>query len=303
MNYPKLFLKVFTLLVLISGISFNTQAQNKKEIARNQSEKGISQSDKTVSQNNAELRLSYDKKLAEYRRLKIYLAEENEVFRILKELKAEMSESGLLLQKFDLEESESQGFIYAQPVKIEGTANFSELNEFFDKVAKHLILVSVQDFTIRQLAEQKADKTLNAEFILTVYYSKEDELLTKLPSFSNSFEEQRELEKRIKILDYSISDLKDLQTNQKGSNATLEAINERIAMTSGVYLKRIVQKDKSLLIEGNAPDEKTVTQFSRSLEFTDGVFSDLNIETVRGRDSTVNFAIKCAYNPSKAVKK
>lgn len=302
MNYLKSFLKVFTLFILISGVSLNIQAQNKKEIARNQSDITASQTGKTVFQDNAELRLNYDKKLAEYRRLRIYLTEENEVFGILKELKAEISENGLLLEKFDLEESESQGFIFAQPVKIIGTANFNELNEFFDKVANRLNLVSVQDFTIRQLAEQKADKTLNAEFTLTVYYSKDDELLTKLPSFSNSFEEQRELEKRIKTLDYSISDLKEYKANQKGSSAVLQAIKERIAMLSGIYLERIVQKDETLLIEGNAPNEKAVTQFGRSLEFSNGLFSDLNTETIRAKDLTVNFVIKCAYKPSKSVK-
>ena len=66
------------------------------------------------------------------------------------------------------------------------------------------------------------------------------------------------------------------------------------------------------------PEEQQVTQFGRSLEFSNGLFSNLNIETSRNdivnqnapqttgataeasKVQIVNFTIKCAYTPSKA---
>jgi hypothetical protein len=95
-------------------------------------------------------------------------------------------------------------------------------------------------------------------------------------------------------------------------------MRERIAMVPGLYLESVEQAGDSLVIKGNSPDESQVTQFGRSLEFSNGLFSNLNIETTRaeitnqnaplkvnaqGETPTVqivNFTIKCAYTPSKA---
>ncbi|MBC7898839.1 MAG: hypothetical protein H7070_02195, partial [Saprospiraceae bacterium] len=67
---------------------------------------------------------------------------------------------------------------------------------------------------------------------------------------------------------------------------------------------------------GNSPDESQVTQFGRSLEFSNGLFSNLNIETQRQdvvnqmavtptggeakKVNLVNFTIKTAYTPNAA---
>jgi hypothetical protein len=71
-----------------------------------------------------------------------------------------------------------------------------------------------------------------------------------------------------------------------------------------------------LTIKGNSPDESAVTQFGRSLEFSGGLFTNLNIETQRKESPNatptatnteapaekpiVGFTIRCAYTPSKA---
>jgi len=75
------------------------------------------------------------------------------------------------------------------------------------------------------------------------------------------------------------------------------------------------------VLKGNSPDESQVTQFGRSLEFSNGLFSNLSIETQRaevqnqqapvkastesnpdaGKITLVNFTIKCSYTPSKAA--
>jgi len=85
----------------------------------------------------------------------------------------------------------------------------------------------------------------------------------------------------------------------------------------GLYLESVEQAGDQLTFKGNSPDEAQVTQFGRSLEFSNGLFSNLNIETTRAEIANqsvpqktsateapklqiVNFTIKCAYTPSKA---
>lgn len=129
--------------------------------------------------------------------------------------------------------------------------------------------------------------------------------------------EQKELEEKIASIDKRIEAIKKLRDEQKGPVAVLEAMRERIAMVPGIYLQNIEQKGEQLEIKGNSPDESQVTQFGRSLEFSNGLFSNMSIETKReevqnqmavapvgGKEAPkvnlVNFTIKMAYTPSKA---
>lgn len=129
--------------------------------------------------------------------------------------------------------------------------------------------------------------------------------------------EQKELEDKIKAIDTRIEAIKKLRSEQAGPSAVLDAMRERIAMVPGLYLQSIEQTGEQMTIKGNSPDESAVTQFGRSLEFSNGLFSNLNIETQRqevvnqmasapvGGGETpkvnlVNFTIKTAYTPSKA---
>lgn len=131
--------------------------------------------------------------------------------------------------------------------------------------------------------------------------------------------EQRELEGKIANIDVRIEAIKTLRASQAGPSAVLDAMRERIAMVPGLYIESIEQSGDGLVLKGNSPDESQVTQFGRSLEFSNGLFSNLNIETVRaeiqnqnapqpaaadseaGKMQIVNFTIRCAYTPSKAA--
>ena len=129
--------------------------------------------------------------------------------------------------------------------------------------------------------------------------------------------EQKELEEKIASIDTRIAAIKKLRDEQKGPSAVLEAMRERIAMVPGIYLQNIEQKGEQIEVKGNSPDESQVTQFGRSLEFSNGLFSNLDIETKRDevqnqmasmtpgakeapKVNIVNFTIKMAYTPSKA---
>jgi hypothetical protein len=88
-------------------------------------------------------------------------------------------------------------------------------------------------------------------------------------------------------------------------------------MVPGIYLDSVEQKGDQVEFKGSSPNEEQVTQFGRSLEFSNGLFSNLNIETKREeivnqqvvarsggetpKVQVVNFTIKCAYTPSKAA--
>ncbi|MBK9164814.1 MAG: PilN domain-containing protein [Acidobacteria bacterium] len=128
--------------------------------------------------------------------------------------------------------------------------------------------------------------------------------------------EQKELEERIASIDARIAAIKKLRDEQRGPSAVLEAMRERISMVPGLYLQSVEQTGDQIVIKGNSPDESAVTQFGRSLEFSNGLFSNLNIETQRqeivnqlatareGQEApkvtVINFTIKTSYTPSKA---
>jgi Tfp pilus assembly protein PilN len=132
-------------------------------------------------------------------------------------------------------------------------------------------------------------------------------------------QEMKELETKIQNIDMRIEAIKKLRDSQAGPSAVLEAMRERIAMVPGLYLESVEQTGEQLTVKGNSPDESAVTQFGRSLEFSGGLFSNLNIETQRKekpnqtpaappangaeappKQEIVGFTIRCAYTPSKA---
>jgi Tfp pilus assembly protein PilN len=93
--------------------------------------------------------------------------------------------------------------------------------------------------------------------------------------------EQEELKKKIKDIDDRITAIKKLRDSQAGPSAVLEALRERIMNAPGLYLESVEQKGEQLTIKGNSPDEYVVSNFGRSLEFSSGLFTNLNIETQR----------------------
>lgn len=134
--------------------------------------------------------------------------------------------------------------------------------------------------------------------------------------------EQAELQAKINNIDARINAIKKLRDSQAGPSAVLEALRERIAMVPGLYLASVEQTGENLVIKGNSPNEATVTQFGRSLEFSNGLFSNLNIEIQRKEETNqqavatvspqgvateaakvliVDFTIKCGYTSTQAA--
>jgi Tfp pilus assembly protein PilN len=93
--------------------------------------------------------------------------------------------------------------------------------------------------------------------------------------------EQVELEKKSKEVQARIDAIKKLRESQQGPSAVLQEIKARFDAVPGLYLTGIENKDGEITIKGESPNEYSVTKFGQSLEFSGGLFSNLNIETQR----------------------
>jgi Tfp pilus assembly protein PilN len=172
-------------------------------------------------------------------------------------------------------------------------------------VAVLLSAVIGWDIISTQMAKTEAERQLNEQKTIAA----------ELEVVMN---EQKELDDKIKGVEARIDAIKKLRSSQAGPSAVLDAMRERIAMVPGLYIQSIEQAGEGIVIKGSSPDESQVTQFGRSLEFSNGLFSNLGIETsrteVENKDapqkvkvdgetpklSIVNFTINCKYTPSQA---
>src|ERR1041385_3132808 len=93
--------------------------------------------------------------------------------------------------------------------------------------------------------------------------------------------EQMELQKKVQEIQARIDAIKKLRESQQGPSAVLHEIKARFDAVPGLYLKSIENKNGEITIKGESPNEYAVTKFGQSLEFSDGLFSNLNIDTQR----------------------
>src|SRR5713226_7384945 len=93
--------------------------------------------------------------------------------------------------------------------------------------------------------------------------------------------EQADLEKKIADINFRIDAIQKLRASQQGPGSVLAEIKSRFDSVPGLYLKSVEQKDAELVIKGESPNEASVTRFGQSMEFSSGMFTNLNIETQR----------------------
>jgi Tfp pilus assembly protein PilN len=93
--------------------------------------------------------------------------------------------------------------------------------------------------------------------------------------------EQADLEKKIADINLRVQAIQKLRASQQGPSAVLEEIKARFDSVPGLYLISVEQKENDLIIKGSSPNEAAVTRFGQSLEFSSGLFNNLNIETAR----------------------
>src|SRR2546421_8251649 len=110
--------------------------------------------------------------------------------------------------------------------------------------------------------------------------------------------EQADLQKKISEITYRIDAIQKLRASQQGPSGVLAEIKSRFDAVPGLYLKSVEQKDAEVTIKGESPNEASVTRFGQSMEFSSGLFTNLNIETQR----EVPEAVKGAANAPGAAK-
>ena len=166
-------------------------------------------------------------------------------------------------------------------------------------------LAIVFDYYSASASQQKANADLE----------KQQQIAAQMAAVNK---EQADLEKKLKDIQSRIEVIKKLRSSQQGPVSLLSDLNARLPQDSDFRLETIEQKGGELTIEGQSPNEFAVTQFSRSLEFSDGLFQNVSIDADR-KDVQVNkddysptegpidesfrpqvfhFTIKCRYGPN-----
>ena len=131
--------------------------------------------------------------------------------------------------------------------------------------------------------------------------------------------EQADLERKIADINLRVEAIQKLRASQQGPSAVLEEIKARFDGIPGLYFNSVEQKDTEIVIKGQSPNEAAVTRFGQIMEFSSGMFTNLNIETVREvpqasrsgsgaaaaaqdpnapQTEVVAFTIKCNYAPN-----
>jgi Tfp pilus assembly protein PilN len=106
--------------------------------------------------------------------------------------------------------------------------------------------------------------------------------------------ELADLENKSKEVQARIDAIKKLRESQQGPSAVLQEIKARFDAVPGLYLTAIENKEGEITIRGESPNEYSVTKFGQSLEFSNGLFSNLNIETTREAAKTSSPATQTA---------
>jgi Tfp pilus assembly protein PilN len=123
--------------------------------------------------------------------------------------------------------------------------------------------------------------TNNAHAAAQTELTREEEEAKKLEA---DIQRKNELEAELKQVDERIKVIKQLRAEQKGPVAMLSAINERMPGGMADFrLDAIVQKGSHLQIIGSSLNQQVIADFSRQLEFSNGLFSNLML-SIEGKE-------------------
>ena len=141
--------------------------------------------------------------------------------------------------------------------------------------------------------------------------------------------EQADMEKKLAEITFRIDAIQKLRGSQQGPGGILAEVKARFDSVPGLYLKSVelksVEHKDELTIKGESPNEAAVTRFGQSIEFSSGLFTNLNIETQKeaaqalkssagpapaqgasplqsllAQPEVVAFTIKCNYSAGKS---
>jgi type IV pilus assembly protein PilN len=123
--------------------------------------------------------------------------------------------------------------------------------------------------------------TNNAHADAQAELDREQEEAKKLES---DIQRKNELEAELKQVEERIKVIKQLRAEQKGPVAMMSAINERMpAGQADFRLEAITQKGNHLQIIGTSLNQQVIADFSRQLEFSNGLFTSLML-SIEGQE-------------------
>jgi type IV pilus assembly protein PilN len=123
--------------------------------------------------------------------------------------------------------------------------------------------------------------TNNAHAAAQAEFTREEEEAKKLEA---DIQRKNELEAELKQVDERIRVIKQLRAEQKGPVAMLSAINERMPGGQADFrLETIKQKDNHLTIIGTSLSQQVIADFTKQLEFSNGLFSNLML-SIEGKE-------------------
>jgi Tfp pilus assembly protein PilN len=123
--------------------------------------------------------------------------------------------------------------------------------------------------------------TNNAHAAAQADLTREEEEAKKLEA---DIQRKNDLEAELKQVDERIKVIKQLRAEQKGPVAMLSAINERMPGGQADFrLDAIIQKGNHLQIIGSSLNQQVIADFSRQLEFSNGLFSGLML-SIEGKE-------------------
>jgi len=123
--------------------------------------------------------------------------------------------------------------------------------------------------------------TNNAHAAAQAQLVREEEEAKKLEA---DIQRKNQLETELKQVDERIKVIKQLRAEQKGPVAMLSAINERMPGAQADFrLDAILQKGSHLQIIGSSVNQQVIADFSRQLEFSNGLFSNLML-SIEGKE-------------------
>lgn len=127
--------------------------------------------------------------------------------------------------------------------------------------------------------------TNNAHAAAQTELTREEEEAKKLEA---DIQRKNELEAELKQVDERIKVIKQLRAEQKGPVAMLSAINERMPGGQADFrLDAIIQKGNHLQIIGSSLNQQVIADFSRQLEFSNGLFSSLML-SIEGKEVKID---------------
>src|SRR5215208_516857 len=127
--------------------------------------------------------------------------------------------------------------------------------------------------------------TNNAHADAQTELEREQEEAKKLEA---DIQRKNELEAELKQVEERIKVIKQLRAEQKGPVAMMSAINERMpAGQADFRLETIAQKGNHLKIIGASLNQQVIADFSRQLEFSNGLFSSLML-SIEGQEVKVD---------------